>query len=305
MRTLKLLLQYDGTDYVGWQRQAQGRSVQGELEAALARIEGAPVTVVGAGRTDAGVHALGQVASLRLRHPIAPATLGRALNATLPPDVRVLAVEDAAPGFHARYGARAKTYAYRLWLGDVVPPFERRYAWHVPYRLDLDLLRAAARAFEGRHDFAAFGATGSAVAATERTIFSLVVAETPLAEFWHQPPGLERARGLLVTITVTGDGFLRHMVRTLVGTLVEVAAGRRDPANIVRALAARDRAAVGPTAPARGLFLVRVDYTAPERGGGAAGGADLEPTGAPQYHHRLSPLHGATGHPRVGSHRFC
>lgn len=272
MRTLKLLVQYDGTDFVGWQRQATGRSVQAVLEAAIARIEGAPVTIIGAGRTDAGVHALGQVASLRLRHPIAPATLVRALNAMLPPDVRVLAAEDAPPEFHARYGARAKTYLYRLLTGHVVPPFERRYVWHVPESLDVDRLQAAARLFEGRHDFAAFRAAGSPVRSTERTISSVRVEAMPLAALWHQTGPPPSSAGTLVTISVTGDGFLRHMVRTMVGTLVEVARARCAPAVISHALATADRTAVGPTAPARGLFLARVEYSGPPRPAAPPGG---------------------------------
>lgn len=263
MRTLKLLLQYDGTDYAGWQRQARARSVQGVLEEALARIEGAPVLVVGAGRTDAGVHAIGQVASVRLRHPIAPRTLVRALNATLPPDVRVLEAEEVAPQFHPRYAAHAKTYLYRLVTGEVVPPFERRYVWHVRDALDVARLAAAARLFEGRHDFAAFRAAGGRPGSTERTISAVTVAAVPLAALWHQPTAADASTAQLITITLTGDGFLRHMVRTIVGTLVDVARGRREVATIERALRTGDRTAVGPTAPARGLFLVRVDYPPP------------------------------------------
>src|SRR5688500_2735677 len=144
MRTLKLTLAYDGTRFVGWQRQAAGESIQGLLEAALARVEGAPVTVHGAGRTDAGVHALGQVASVHLTCAHDPVTLARALNAQLPPDIRVFSVEETAAGFHARFGARAKTYRYQIRNAPIVSPFERAYVWHVPEPLDLDGMNRAA-----------------------------------------------------------------------------------------------------------------------------------------------------------------
>jgi tRNA pseudouridine38-40 synthase len=161
MRTIKLTLAYDGTDYVGWQRQARGRSVQGELERALEEIEGRRVTVTGAGRTDAGVHALGQVASVQLAHGIEMPVLFRALNAKLPPDIRLLAAEAVASGFHARYAARCKTYRYNLAFGAVASPFTRCYAWHVRESLDFEAMRAAAERLHGRHDFAAFQAVGT------------------------------------------------------------------------------------------------------------------------------------------------
>jgi tRNA pseudouridine38-40 synthase len=247
MRTLKLTVQYDGSAYVGWQRQAEGVSIQGLLEDALQPIEGSPVAVHGAGRTDAGVHAFGQVASVRLTASIDEPTLRRALNAVLPPDVRVSAVEQAADDFHARFSARGKLYEYQIVNAPFVSPFLYRYAWHIIPELDLDAMRAGASALVGRHDFAAFQGAGSSAATTERTIERLQ---------W------ERAGGPVqqLTLRVQGDGFLRHMVRNIAGTLVEVGLDRWPPSRVAEILASRDRTQAGPTAPAHGLFLVRVDY---------------------------------------------
>jgi tRNA pseudouridine38-40 synthase len=247
MPILKLTVQYDGTDYVGWQRQPNGISIQSLLEDALAPIEGKPVTVHGAGRTDAGVHALGQVASVDLSMALDSPTLARALNAVLPPAVRVLAVDAAAPDFHARFSARSKTYEYRIVTGPLVSAFSHRYVWHVPQPLDIDLMRVALAPLMGAHDFAAFQGAGSSVASTERTILGLDVE-----------PGGGFDRPLVVRIT--GDGFLRHMVRTIVGTAVDIGLGRWQPARMSEVLESRQRSEAGPTAPARGLFLTNVRY---------------------------------------------
>jgi tRNA pseudouridine38-40 synthase len=246
----KLTLTYDGTAFVGWQRQANGRSVQALVEEALSRIEGGSVTVVGAGRTDAGVHALGQVASVKLTNDLAGPVLRRALNASLPPDVRVVAVEPASPEFNARFAVRTKTYRYRIVCGEFLSPFDRGFAWHLPFALNVPEMQRAAGLFEGRHDFAAFQSAGSNVITTERTVLSshLTSSKTAEAEQLHYE--------------VTGDGFLRHMVRALVGTLVEVGAGRLRAGDLTRILASRDRHQAGPTAPACGLYLVAVSYDA-------------------------------------------
>ncbi|MCA1560264.1 MAG: tRNA pseudouridine(38-40) synthase TruA, partial [Acidobacteria bacterium] len=212
----------------------------------LRPIEGAPVAVHGAGRTDAGVHALGQVASVTLTAKIDAVTLARALNAVLPPDVRVASAEEAPPGFHARFSAVAKTYEYRIVNGPLVSPFLHRYVWQVPARLDLDAMRTAAHVLVGSHDFAAFQAAGSAVASTTRTVHTLE---------WEDGC-VDRP----LMLRITGDGFLRHMVRNIVGTLVEVGSGRWPPSRVGDVLASRDRMQAGPTAPARGLFLVSVAY---------------------------------------------
>ena len=262
MRTLKIVLAYDGTDFVGWQRQPAGVSVQGLLEQALAAIDGRRVAVIGAGRTDAGVHALGQVASCSISHPIPAATLVRALNAVLPPGARVLRVEDAADGFHARYSARSKTYRYLILNGGVVSPFERRYVWHVPAPLDVDAMAAAARLLEGEHDFSALQGAGSDTKTATRTITAARVSTCAPAEAFGQASALVTAPadGRIVSLETTGTGFLRHMVRNAVGTLVEIGLGRRQAGWMADVLASRARDQAGPTAPASGLFLVSVDY---------------------------------------------
>jgi len=261
-RTLKIVVAYDGTRFVGWQRQPEGLSVQALLEEGLSRLEGRPVTVTGAGRTDAGVHALGQVASVRLNHPISTADLARALNAMLPPDVRVLAVEEAGEGFHARYSAREKTYRYLLACGEPPGPFEWRYAWHVPYSLSVERMAAAARSVEGEHDFSAFRSAGSATATSRRRVSQSSLAPVRFREAfgWAVYPEHRVAGAQLLCYEVTGNGFLRHMVRAIVGSLVEVGSGRREPEWFEELLRPADRAEAGPTAPACGLFLVGVGY---------------------------------------------
>jgi tRNA pseudouridine38-40 synthase len=260
-RSLKIVLAYDGTGLAGWQRQPAGVSVQGLVEDALAAIEGRPVVVAGAGRTDAGVHALGQVASVRIEHAIPSDELARALNARLPGEIRVLSVEEAAEGFHARYGAQSKTYRYLVLNDRLVSPFERRYVWQVPRHLDVAAMAEAARLFEGRHDFAALQGAGSAVKTTLRTITQAWIHTLSAMEVAGgltlpaRPPG-----GRLVAFDMCGDGFLRHMVRNAVGTLVEIGLGRRTPSSVADLLASGDRTAAGPTAPPSGLFLVGVDY---------------------------------------------
>jgi tRNA pseudouridine38-40 synthase len=254
MRTLKLTISYDGTRFVGWQRQGrvegrrsvegEGESIQGLLEDALARFEGAPVTVHGAGRTDAGVHALGQVASVRVTFGHDTATVARALNVHLPPEIRVLAVEEACAEFHARFSARSKTYRYQIRNAALASPFERDYVWHLPERLSIEAMQEAAAVLVGRHDFAAFQSAGSTSSGTVRTV---------TRSAWEDADGL-------LTYEISGDGFLRHMVRAVVGTLVEIGRRWRKPQDMAAILAGRSRAAAGATAPPHGLFLLRVDY---------------------------------------------
>lgn len=248
MSVLKLTIAYDGGDLVGWQRQAAGVSIQGLIEAALTRLTGASVSIAGAGRTDAGVHALGQVASATVTGAWAPDDLRHALNALLPDAVRVLAVTEAPAGFHARFSARAKRYEYRIATGPVLSPFLRRYAWHVTHPLDTAAMIEALGVVTGTHDFAAFQAAGSRVRDTVRTLHDA---------------RLETAGGpgdADLRLILRGDGFLRHMVRNIAGTLVEIGRGRWPPARMAEILASRDRRLAGPTAPPQGLFLVEVEY---------------------------------------------
>jgi tRNA pseudouridine38-40 synthase len=245
MTTFKITLAYEGTDLVGWQRQASGTSVQGLIEDVLEQLEGRPVTVHGAGRTDAGVHALGQVASFALERSITPAVLRQAMNAHLPRTIRVLNAAAVHPEFHARFDARTKTYRYRIWHSPVMNPFERAFALHVIGPLNLEAMSAAARMLEGRHDFAAFQATGGTVKDTEREVTSC---------------RLICSRDRLVLLEITGTGFLRHMVRAIVGSLIEIGRGRGDAAWLAGVLESRDRTHAGPTVPAHGLFLVGVEY---------------------------------------------
>jgi tRNA pseudouridine38-40 synthase len=281
MRILKLTVAYDGTRFVGWQRQAEGESIQGLLEDALARFEGAPVTVHGAGRTDAGVHALGQVASasVTFTHPVD--TVARALNAQLPQDIRILDVAEAKGDFHARFSARSKTYRFHIRTGAAGDPFTRAFVWQLAESLDISAMRTAAAALVGTHDFAVFQSAGTPVATTVRTIFRSELrgpeASAPLRENTvplpeNAAPRSENGGCLPISgadlsgprqflfYEVTADGFLRHMVRTIVGTLVEIGRGWRSAASMAQLIEGGTRAHAGATAPPHGLFLVGVDY---------------------------------------------
>lgn len=257
VRTLRLVVAYDGAEFAGWQRQDAQRTVQGDLEQVLSAIEGAPVHVAGAGRTDAGVHAAAQVASVQLSVAITPERLVRACNATLLPDLRVTAAAEVDAGFHARSQARGKTYRYYIWNGPAGQPTLRRTAWHVPQPLALDVMERVAAVFAGSHDFRAFQAQGSDVLTTHRTIWtSTLVTDSGLPGWCAAPRGRER----MLCFEVSGEGFLRHMVRIMAGTLVWAGRGRYTPAQVSQALAGAARAAAGPTAPPHGLHLWQVHY---------------------------------------------
>lgn len=262
VRTLRLVLAYDGAAFAGWQRQDGVRTVQGDLEQVVSAIEGAPVHVAGAGRTDAGVHAAAQVASIQLAADIAPERLVRACNATLAPDVRVLAADEVFDRFHARLHARGKTYRYYIWNGLAGQPALRRTSWHVPQRLALDDMQEVARMFLGEHDFAAFQAQGSAVRTTVRRIWTSAVEPDAAVPGWCAPAD---GRGRLLCFEVSGDGFLRHMVRIMAGTLVWAGRGRFAASQVEQALAGGTRDAAGPTAPPHGLHLWRVHYDMDDR----------------------------------------
>ena len=249
MATFKLTLEYDGTDFEGWQQQPAGsRTVQGVLRAAFEEIGASATHLMGAGRTDAGVHAEGQVASVAAETGLDAKTLVRALNANLPYDVAVVDACPAPAGFDARRHARAKCYRYLVWNGPARAPLRARRSMRVPGPLDVGAMQAAARHLVGTHDFASFQAAGSTIQGTERTLHRVDVAGLTGGE---------------VRFTVEGSGFLRHMVRNLVGTLLEVGAGRREADALPALLQARDRRRAGPTAAAAGLTLLWVAYPDP------------------------------------------
>lgn len=248
-RWLKLTLAYDGANYCGWQWQPDRPTVQGALQDAWRTLTGEEPDFTASGRTDAGVHAEGQVVGVPTSSPAEPRRLLRGLNALLPEDVVVRRVEQAPAGFHATYDALRKTYRYQLHAGEAPPLFDRRYVWAWKAgALDAGLMGQGGRHLVGRHDFASFESAGSERASTVRTLLALSVTE-------RAADG-----GTRIDVTVTGDGFLYNMVRTIAGTLVEVGRGARPPEWVAEALAARNRAAAGQTAPAQGLVLVGVDY---------------------------------------------
>jgi tRNA pseudouridine38-40 synthase len=246
----KLTLQYDGTDFHGWQIQPDGRTVQGELTRVLTLLEGSAVVVHGSGRTDAGAHAEGQVASVHLNREMTPEKLRAAINGNLSRDVRVIEVSTVPDDFHARYSARGKTYVYRVFNAPVMSPFWNRYALHEARRLDIEQMRQAARRFLGEHDWLAFSAAQSDTLSRVRTVTGLEVTE--LMD--------ERGCGRLVEIKASAEGFLRYMVRSIAGTLLAVGRGEMDEQTVSRAINDGSRELVGATAPAHGLTLVKVDY---------------------------------------------
>jgi tRNA pseudouridine38-40 synthase len=255
LRNIRLEIQYDGSGYHGWQRQSGAPTIQETLCSSIAKITGQSVCLTAAGRTDAGVHALGQVATFRTSSRLTAETLRRALNALLPQDIRIAGAAEASEGFHPRYQALSKRYFYLIWNEAVVPPFLRRFVWGVPYVLNREAMRECLPALIGRHDFSAFRGSGCGAMTTTRTICSLTLDEADRISFMTAT-----LRGALLKVTVEADGFLRHMVRNLVGTLVEVGRGRMEPRRVEEILRAGDRSRAGPTAPPQGLFLESVRY---------------------------------------------
>jgi tRNA pseudouridine38-40 synthase len=246
----RLLLQYDGTDFHGWQIQNNLRTVQGELTRVLALLDGREVTVHGSGRTDAGVHAEGQVANVQLRREITPQKLRSAINGNLAADLRVLLVDIVPDDFHARYSAIGKSYCYRVVHGPLMSPFWARYAHQEARQLDLRLMRKCSETFLGEHDWTAFSAAQSDAESRVRTLTRLGISAG-----WDS-----RGRCHLIEFTISANGFLRYMVRSIVGTLLAVGRGEIDQATVARAILEGDRSLVGATAPAHGLTLMSVRY---------------------------------------------
>lgn len=283
MRNILLTIAYDGTDFHGWQRQPDAATLQSCLETALEKIVGEPVRIVGSGRTDAGVHALNQVTNFKTSSPIPCANLVKAVNDLLPPTVRVKEAQAAPDEFHARYAARSKTYRYRILQTAVCSPFIARFVYHYPYPLDRECMAEAARLIEGRHDFASFaGADASVLGAVrepplplgpsdelerggdeESTECSGPDSRFPIPDSVRtilRSRILWRPKTSILAYEVCGNGFLHHMVRNIVGTLIEAGRGKLEPGDMLRILRARDRRLAGPTAPPQGLCLMKVEY---------------------------------------------
>ena len=250
MRNIRLIVAYDGTDFHGWQRQPEAPTIQSCLEGALHKLTGAPTPVCGSGRTDAGVHALCQVANFHTASPIPCSNFVKALNNMLPPTVRIRAADEVGPTFHARFDARRKTYRYRILMTPVCSALLWRFVYHHPYYLNRERMAQAAWLLEGEHDFTSFAATDAQEDDDAKYNVRTVLRSRV---FW-------RPRSSLLVYEVTGTGFLRYMVRNIVGTLIEVGSGNLVPSDIPRILDARDRTQAGPTAPAQGLCLMKVEY---------------------------------------------
>ena len=244
MRSIKLTIEYDGTGYHGWQVQPNVGTVQGVIEGKLAQITGERVRLIASSRTDTGVHALGQVANFKTRSSLDVRSFLKALNSLLPEDIRVRDVEEVDEDFHARFSAKRKVYEYRILNGEVPSPLYRHFAWFVPGRLDVTRMRKAAMKLVGRHDFSSFCSAGSMHKTLVREIYGIHVG---------------RRRGLVV-IRIEANAFLKQMVRNIVGTLVEVGRGKLSPPQFGAVLEARDRRKAGIAAPAKGLFLVEINY---------------------------------------------
>jgi tRNA pseudouridine38-40 synthase len=272
VRNIRLTIAYDGTAYSGWQVQPDAPSVQGTIESAIQQLTGAEIRVHGSGRTDAGVHALGQVAHFHTEATIPPERWRHALNGALPPDIVIARSEEVPVEFHARYSAKRKTYQYLI--HRVVAPFPLpwlcSHTWQIVvdadpsaggnlWELDLKEMRRAARCLVGRHDFSSFESKSSPDESSVRTIFDLSVNHLPRWQPWS-PQALSHFPAEAVSVSITADGFLYNMVRSIVGTLVEVGQGRRSRTDMQRILEARDRSQAGPTAPPQGLYLMSVDY---------------------------------------------
>ena len=248
MRHLKLTIAYDGTDFCGWQTQPDQRTVQESFELALMRITGERHSIVASGRTDAGVHALGQVLSLRSHSQLNCQIFKRALNATLPRDIAVLEVSEAPHGFHAIRDAVRKRYRYQIQNSSVPDVFTRKYSWHLPTPLDVDRMRRASCELLGTHDFQSFETAGAERRSSVRTVHDIEVNTN------------DQKDGRRIEIEVEANGFLYNMVRTIVGSLVEVGRGKQPEAWLAQVLDAKDRRQAGPTAPPQGLVLVNVTY---------------------------------------------
>jgi len=245
VRTINLIIEYDGSNYLGWQIQPKGHTIQGVIQDRLKRLTGEPLQLIGSGRTDAGVHALGQVAHFKTESRMDANTFQRALNSLLPEDIVIRRAEEVEADFHARRSAKSKIYEYRILNRSTPPAVDRQYVWHVPQKLNLDEMKKATHNLVGEHDFSAFRSVGSSTRSSVRNI---------LRADW------KRGKGGLLRFEIEASGFLKQMVRAIVGTLVEVGRGKISAQEFKKILDSKDRKEAGPTAPAQGLFLKEVRY---------------------------------------------
>jgi tRNA pseudouridine38-40 synthase len=254
MRNIKITIAYEGTNFHGWQSQPGVATIQGAIHDAARKITQEKIVVHGASRTDAGVHALGQVAHFKTRSPLSATELQRALNALLPPAIRIVSAEEVGHDFHSRWQSQGKTYRYRIYRGKVLPPFDYGRVLHYPWPLDENTMSAAAREFEGEHDFTSFAASsGSEEDDRDRDMLRLIYSSEIIREHDRDE----------IAFVIRGKSFLRYMVRKIVGTLLEVGKGRLLPGDIPQVFEARDRSRSGPTVPPEGLYLVALDYPDP------------------------------------------
>ncbi len=245
MRNFKMIVEYDGTAYCGWQRQENGLTIQEVLEEAIKLITGEKVAVIGSGRTDAGVHALNQVAHFKSNSPLPLSNIYRGLNSVLPPDIVVKKMEEVSGEFHAQHDVVSKVYFYKICNQPLSPALGRNYFWHIRFPLDLERMSKAAKFLTGTHDFSCFCATGTHVKDRVRTIMDIQI---------------KKCEDGLIEITVEAQGFLKYMVRNIIGTLVDVGSGKRKPEEMKVIIESRNRKIAGITAPACGLFLKEVKY---------------------------------------------
>lgn len=245
MRNIKLLIEYDGTNYLGWQVQAKGLTIQGMIEEKLALLTGETIPLIGSGRTDAGVHALGQVAHFKTQSRMEVGSIQKALNSLLPPDIVIKKTDEAEEAFHARKSCKSKVYEYWILNRNIRSAFQRMYAWHIPQRLDWKEMKKATQGLMGEHDFSSFRSTGTPTRTAVRKVLRV--------EWKRSQEGLFR-------FEIEANGFLKQMVRAIVGTLVEVGRGRISSEEFQGILESKDRKKAGPTAPAQGLFLKEVKY---------------------------------------------
>lgn len=255
MKHIKLTLQYDGTDYSGWQVQKKERTIQQIIEDAIYTVTGERLRITGAARTDAGVHAFAQIAAFKTQSNLEPRVFLRAINANIPHDIRVINTEGCSEDFHPRYSAKNKTYSYRISHKGAYAVFLRRYSWQIPYQLNSDSMREAAGCLIGTHDFSCFRASGCSSKNPVRTIFKIEISEFSSVEFINFKFNVP-----LIKISIQADAFLMHMVRNIVGTLVEIGRGKQPVSYTKEVLGLKDRRFSGPTAPAQGLFLEEIVY---------------------------------------------